>query len=203
MSDVFFDLQEQLRPALHAGDTAHCQRVIGERLAGLPSSPFHVALDLAITNPVSAVAAHLDGFLKREAARFEVGAAYVEMNGFDINPDRWFFDAFAFRHHGGHDDYDWLADWQSEEYDDMTVTGLERLQAVYASAAFRDPRFKDASYVAGPPGRRPVPGPDAQGRTPHARAARPPPGDGARLRLHPRVQPGPPRRTGGSVSARA
>lgn len=149
MSDVFFDLQEQLRPALRAGDTAQCQRVIGERLAGLPSSPFHVALDLAITNPVSAVAAHLDGFLKREAARFEVGAAYVEMNGFDINPDRWFFDVFAFDHYGGHDDYDWLADWQSEEYDDMTVTGLERLQAVFASAAFRDPRFKDASYVAG------------------------------------------------------
>jgi hypothetical protein len=71
------------------------------------------------------------------------------MNGFDINPARWFFDVFAYNDYGGHGEYDWLADWQSDPYDDMTITGLARLQEVYASAAFRDQRFNDAGYVAG------------------------------------------------------
>ncbi len=149
MSDIFFELQEQLTPVLRAGDTAQCERTVAERLAALPRSPFHVALDLSITNPPADIAAHFDGFFRQEASRFKIGAAYTEMNGFDINPDRWFFNVFAFSGYGGHDDYDWLADWQSESYNDMTITGLEQLQEVYASAAFRDKRFRDASYVAG------------------------------------------------------
>ena len=149
MSDIFFELQEQLTPVLRAGDTAQCERTVAERLAALPHSPFHIARDLSITNPPADIAAHFDGFFFQEAGRFKIGAAYTEMNGFDINPDRWFFDVFAFGEYGGHEDYDWIADWQSESYDDMTITGLEQLQEVYASAAFRDKRFRDAGYVAG------------------------------------------------------
>jgi hypothetical protein len=149
MSDIFFELQEELMPALRAGDTARCERSVAERLAALPHSPFHIAIDLSITNAPADIAAHFDGFFRQESARFKIGAAYTEMNGFDINPDRWFFDVFALTEYGGHDDYDWLSDWQSESYEDMTITGLERLQEVYASPAFRDKRFKDASYVAG------------------------------------------------------
>jgi hypothetical protein len=149
MSDIFFEIQAELMPVLRSGDTARCERAVSERLVALPQSPFHIALDLAITNSLVDIAAHFDGFFRQEAARFKLGAAYAEMNGFDINPDRWFFDVFAFSEYGGHDDYDWLADWQSGSYDDMTITGLERLQEVYASPAFRDERFTDASYVAG------------------------------------------------------
>ena len=149
MGNIFSELQEQLAPVLRAGDTAKSERTVSERLAALPHSPFHVAIELSITNRPADIAAHFDGFFRQEARRFKVGAAYTEMNGFDINPDRWYFDVFAFSEYGGHDDYDWLADWQSEPYDDMTITGLERLQAVYASAAILDKRFKDAAYVAG------------------------------------------------------
>jgi hypothetical protein len=149
MSDIFFELQEELMPVLRAGDTAWCERTVAERLAALPQSPFHIAIDLSITNTPDDIAAHFDGFFRQEAARFKIGAAYTEMNGFDINPDRWFFDVFAFTEYGGHDDYDWISDWQSERYEAMTITGLERLQEVYASPAFGDRRFKDAGYVAG------------------------------------------------------
>jgi len=146
---IFFELQEELTPILRAGDTARCERTVAERLATLPRSPFHIALDLTITNPLTEIAAHFDGFFRLVAARFQIGAAYTEMNGFDINPNRWFFDVFAYRQYGGHDDYNWIANWQSEPYDDMTITGLEELQKAYASRAFRDERFRDASYVAG------------------------------------------------------
>ncbi len=149
MGDIFFEIQNELMPVLRAGDTARCERTVADRLAGLPQSPFHVAIDLTITNTPADIAAHFDGFFRQEAKRFKIGAAYTEMNGFDINPDRWFFDVFAFREYGGLDDYDWLADWQSENYVDMTITGLERLQAVYAGPAFRDKRFKDAGHLAG------------------------------------------------------
>jgi hypothetical protein len=148
MSDIFFELQKELMPILCAGDTARCERTVAASLAALPQSPFHIALDLRITNTPAEIAAYFDGFFREEAGRFKIGAAYTEMNGFNINPDRWFFDVFAFREYGGHDDYDWLADWQSESYDDMTITGLERLQEVYASPAFRDKRFDSAGDVA-------------------------------------------------------
>jgi hypothetical protein len=149
MGDIFFEIQDELMPVLRAGDTARCERTVAERLAALPQSPFHIAIELSITNSPADIAAHFDGFFRQEAVRFKIGAAYTEMNGFDINPDRWFFDVFAFTEYGGHDDYDWISDWQSESYEDMTITGLERLQEVYASPAFRDKRFKDAGYVAG------------------------------------------------------
>lgn len=149
MGDIFFELQAELVPVLRAGDTARCERAVADRLAALPQSPFHIAIELSITNSPADIAAHFDGFFSQEAARFKIGAAYTEMNGFDINPERWFFDVFAYSDYGGHGEYDWLADWQSDPYDDMTITGLERLQEVYASAAFRDQRFEDAGYVAG------------------------------------------------------
>lgn len=76
-----------------------------------------------------------------------MAAAYTEMNGFCINPDLWFCDLFAYHQYGGHDDYDWLADWQSEESGSFVIEGLEPLQAVYASDAFRDKRFADASML--------------------------------------------------------
>ncbi|NET33843.1 MAG: hypothetical protein F6K19_17790 [Cyanothece sp. SIO1E1] len=50
------------------------------------------------------------------------------MNGFDINPDRWYCDLFTYDTDGGIDDFDWLSDWQSEYYQDYTITGLEDLQ---------------------------------------------------------------------------
>jgi len=134
---------------LQAGDTARCELTVAERLSAMPRSPFHIALDLAFTNPLSEVATHFDRFFRQEASRFPIGAAYTEMSGFDINPDRWYFDVFAYKRYGGHDNYDWLSDWQSGSYEDMTLTGFEPLQAVYAGEAFEDDEFREAAYVAG------------------------------------------------------
>ncbi len=77
-----------------------------------------------------------------------MAAIYVELNGFTINPDRWFFDPFAYRRHGGHSDWDWLAEWESEEFTPVTLTGMEDLQVVYASQAFREPAFQQAEELA-------------------------------------------------------
>jgi hypothetical protein len=93
------------------------------------------------------VAEHFDSFLCEQKARFEVGAVYTETNGFDVNTDRWYFDVFAYRTYGGHRDYDWLSDWDSEYSLDMTLIGLEALQTVYDSDAFRDENYRHACEI--------------------------------------------------------
>lgn len=147
MSDRFFAIQDELKPALRAGNLSRCVDAIEAELAGLPQSPFHVALDLHFTNAPSAVAAHFDAFFCDNAPRFSLAAAYAEMNGFSINTDCWFFDVFAYDRYGGHADYEWLCAWQSARFPQMTLTGMEALQGIYASSVFDDPDFKDACYM--------------------------------------------------------
>ena len=50
------------------------------------------------------VAKYFNKFIKQESKRFSIKAVYTETNGFDINPDKWFFDLFAFDFYGGHED---------------------------------------------------------------------------------------------------
>jgi hypothetical protein len=147
VSDLFFQLQRELEPTLRAGDLRQCDQRIADALCGLPTSPFHIALDLHFTNPPEEVAKQFDAFFRRERERFSIAAAYTETNGFDINPDRWYFDFFAYGTYGGADDFDWLSDWTSDSWPEMTLTGMEALQAVYASDAFHDSSNEDASYV--------------------------------------------------------
>lgn len=146
--DLFFKTMEQLTPQLRAGDLAGCEVAACEALRALSNSPFHIAADLDITNDPTEAAGHFDDFYRVESAHFAVRAVYTEMNGFDINPDRWYCDLFAYSADGLLDDFDWLSDWQSEPFEEYTITGLEQLQAVYASNAFRDPANQDASYLS-------------------------------------------------------
>lgn len=147
MSNISFELQDQLAPILRSGDLAQCERIVSARLAALPVSPFHIILDLPITTDAEGLAAGFDEFFQQQGARFKIEAAYTEMNGFDINTDLWFCQPFAYRQYGGLDDFDWLSDWQSDEEGGFAIEGLEQLQAVYASDAFRDDRFDDACSV--------------------------------------------------------
>jgi hypothetical protein len=147
MSQLFFDLQRELEPTLRAGELRHCDRRIAEALRSLPNSPFHIALDLHFTNRPEAVAREFDAFFRREQDGFPIAAAYTETNGFDINPDRWYLDLFAYDTYGGTEDFDWLADWSSKPWPEVTLTGMEDLQAVYASDAFRDRSLSETSYV--------------------------------------------------------
>jgi hypothetical protein len=148
MSDLFFQLQRELEPTLRAGDLRQCDERIAGVLRGLSNSPFHIALDLHFTKPPAEVGKQFDAFFLRERSRFSIAAAYTETNGFDINPGRWYFDSFAYEAYGGTDDFDWLSDWTSDSYPEMTLTGMEALQAVYASDAFQDLSNDDASSLA-------------------------------------------------------
>lgn len=147
--DLFFSTIRRLRPMLRAGDLQACESGAIAALRGLPPSPFHLAADLSISNAPGDMAAHIDRFFAEESSAFGVRAVYVEMNGFDINPDRWYCDLFAYEEDGGQKNYDWLSDWQSEYFEDYTITGLEPLQAVYTSEDLEDEQYADAAPLAG------------------------------------------------------
>ncbi|MRR30531.1 hypothetical protein EG834_09465 [bacterium] len=144
MSNIAFELQDQITPVLRTGDLAQCDRIVSARLALLPRSPFHIILDHFITSDPKELAAGFDEFFREVGTSFRIGAAYTEMNGFDINTDLWFCQPFAYECYGGHEDYDWLSDWQGDTEGGFPIEGLESLQEVYAGDAFRDERFDDA-----------------------------------------------------------
>ncbi len=150
MHDLETELEGQLTPIISDGDLLRAENILSQRLASLASSPFQVALSLSITNRPEEIAVQFDDFFEHESDRFSVAAAYAEMNDFSINPEAWFFDLFAFARYGGPGNADhWLADWQSEPYAPILITGLEPLQEVYGSDAWHNSAFTDAADLAG------------------------------------------------------
>jgi len=147
MSDLSFSLQDQAEPSLRSGDLSACERLIVEALDRLPKSPFHICRDMHFSNPPSAVASHFDRIFEAEGKKYKIEAGYTETNGFAINPGKWFFDVFTFESYGGKEDLDWLSDWQSDHYPSMQLTGMEVVQDVFASSAFRESSYDDASSV--------------------------------------------------------
>lgn len=123
---------EQATPYLQQGDLQKCEEMVTGHL-NTYSSPFNLVKDLSFTNPPRKVAKVFDRFIKKQQKKISVKAIYTETNGFDINPDRWFFSLFAYREYHGHDDYDWLAQPDAYDKKDFVLQGMEKLQKIYAS----------------------------------------------------------------------
>ena len=127
----WFELAEQIEPDMRKGDIDACMKRVAEELKKLPETPFHHAVNFRFSNKPQDIADFIADFIRKEKQRIDIKAVYAETNGFDINPDLWFFDLFAYESYGGHEDYDWLSNWQSEDYESMTLTGLEEIQTIY------------------------------------------------------------------------
>ena len=150
MHELETELENQLAPIIGAGDLPLAESIVSQRLTTLPSSPFHVVLNLSITNSPAELAEHFNAFFEHESKRFRIAAAYAEMNDFGINPEAWFFDMFAYKRYGGPGNHDyWLGNWQSGTHSSILITGLEKLQEVYASDAWHNSAFEDAADLAG------------------------------------------------------
>lgn len=107
-----------------------------ELLAGEISSTspheFASVAESKITNDVSATAESINHFIEFNSKNYEVKSIYLEMNGFDINYDRWYFDFFAYdKYVEDSDDLDWLCYWQSADWPDTTIIGMEDAQRVF------------------------------------------------------------------------
>lgn len=140
----WYSLAQKLSPGIQKGETQPAVKKISDTLRKLPHSPFHRVLDLDFTNPPETIAACFDQFLLEQKSKYAVGAVYTETNGFDINPDSWYFDLFAYTEYGGLDDCDWLSDWNSGEVPSQTLSGMEELQEVYASDEAEEEKYESA-----------------------------------------------------------
>ncbi len=127
----WFEIANQIEPDLRKGDTETCINRVVEELKKLPETPFHDAINFKFSNKPDNIADFMRKFIEKEKERIDIKAIYTEMNGFDINTDLWYFDSFAYETYGGRQDYDWLSDWKSDDYEIMTLTGLENIQEVY------------------------------------------------------------------------
>jgi len=126
-------ISNEIVPLLDACQFAQAEERLAGWMSALTEGPWHVAITpgMAITTPPSAVASLLNAFVAEAAKQQKPKALYAEMNGFDINPDEWFFSVFAFVEDGGREEFDWLGDFYASTDERCIITGLEALQAVY------------------------------------------------------------------------
>ena len=130
-----------------------CQ-YIGELMEKCKDKTFNGLIPANFTNSSSQIQNSIAEFISECNKAFRVKAIYLEMNGFDINPDRWYFDLFGYKSLPNEDGdvLDWLSDWQSPDFQEVTLTGFESIQKLYKryneknSNLNLDERNKDLDY---------------------------------------------------------
>ncbi|MBF0379048.1 MAG: hypothetical protein HQK72_16445 [Desulfamplus sp.] len=127
----WFDIASKIQPYIKKGDIDSSIKIVINELKEIPDTPFHNVVNCKFRNSPEEIADYITEFIEKERERIDIKSVYIEMNDFDINPDIWFFDLFAYKIHGGHDDYDWLSNWHSDNYSSITLAGAEELQKIY------------------------------------------------------------------------
>ncbi|MBI5366354.1 MAG: hypothetical protein HZA54_04905 [Planctomycetes bacterium] len=101
-------------------------------LRALRTTPFHRVLGRDFLHHTRAAAKYLIEFHQSAPADTKLAALYFEMNGFTINPDRWYCDGFGYRTAGDIWELDWLATWDAETAEQFTLEGMESAQQAFA-----------------------------------------------------------------------
>lgn len=122
-------------------------------LAACKSDRFKSLIGANFTNDPLQIANEINKFIASCERNFDVRSIYLEMNGFDINTKRWYFDFFAYdTYNEDQDDLDWLSDWDSRGWPKFTLVGLEETQKDfdwYSNAAgYEDILAKEAEEYA-------------------------------------------------------
>lgn len=101
-------------------------------LAAEGHAEFQPLIDEDFSEPPADTRGFINELLDAWKTEGKIAAIYLEMNGFDLNTDEWYFDAFGFEKDGGHDDNEWLCDWQHDsEEDTWLLTGMEGAQKLF------------------------------------------------------------------------
>ena len=114
------------------GKLTACITLLEDGLRSLPATPFHAVLGRDFLSQTGEAAEYMIDFHRTASARKKVGGLYFEMNGFAINPDRWYCDGFAYRKAGGGWDLDWLAKWDAETVQPFMLKGMGPVQEAFA-----------------------------------------------------------------------
>jgi len=126
---VNVDLWQTVDTYLRSNDVDGAATDLESRLRATATDRFISLTDSHFTNAPRDVLTHINQFIDACQRQFDVRAVYLEMNGFDINYDRWYFDSFAYTEYSDDpEDMDWLCDWTSPDWEQFTLHGLEQTQ---------------------------------------------------------------------------
>ena len=93
---------------------------------------FMPVLDLNFDVIVNDFEQSVADFVSACRANFTVKSVYLEMNGFDINYDRWYFDYFAYDTVGQTpEDLEWLCEWQSGQWPETELVNTLESRGVF------------------------------------------------------------------------
>jgi hypothetical protein len=124
------------------GELAKCIAYLEGGLRSLQETPYHAILGRDYLQHTEAAADFILAFFRKTTQKFPVAVLYFEMNGFTINPDRWYFDGFAYRAGGNIWDLTWNTQWLSgcdaSTSEGFTLTGLEPVQQAFTDVFMRD-----------------------------------------------------------------
>lgn len=102
-------------------------------LKACSSMRFKSIIGTDFTNSPKDIAIEIDRFVEAQKSVFSLNAVYLEMNGYSINTDRWFFDFFGYAEYDPNPaSFDWLAEMDSDYWPDVTLTGLEAVMEDYS-----------------------------------------------------------------------
>jgi hypothetical protein len=113
-----------------------------EQMRGIGlETPFHAVVGRDFSSQVDDAADWLEGVYEAGAEDFEVTAIYVEINRFDINPDRWYLDGFTFNLPVGElfGDLEYnLGEYENVHDQEFVLTGMEDLQTAFEETNEKD-----------------------------------------------------------------
>jgi len=141
------DLWQTVDRLFKSNDIDSAVELLERRLAEHRVMRFAGLIGASFTNSPDSVLSSINEFIRTCDGTFDIKAVYLEMNGFDINYDRWYFDSFGYSEYGGNpDDLEWLCDWQSPRWREVTLCGLENVQRDFAWYIENRIYDKDKSY---------------------------------------------------------
>lgn len=119
-------------------------------LLSCKSDRFKSLIGSEFINNKTKIADEINKFIIFCEKSFEVKAVYLEMNGYSINPDRWYFDLFAYDTYEKVEDDDlyWLAEWKSEDWPEITLKGMEKAQQDFDWYVYMDGHKDDLAKEA-------------------------------------------------------
>jgi hypothetical protein len=162
-----FELADKLSELLESKKLDEAIAMAENELKNIPTTDFHKILDKNLLHLTSDLAKHINEFDKstRQILKKKQGfiknlfgsgkenkpaAYYCEMNGFTINPDRWYIDLFSFENYSL-TYWEWLSDFYDSSANDLTITGFEDIQKVFEDVhtnnRFEEPNIDKAYEV--------------------------------------------------------
>ena len=115
------------------GKLRQCIAVLEDGLRSLKRTPYHRVLGKDFLKQAHDLAGWLIDFHQQAvAAKLTLAAIYLEMNGFDINPDQWHCNLFGYKEAGDTWELDWLAEWDTVCEECFVLRGMESVQNAFA-----------------------------------------------------------------------